>query len=369
MDPAFDPIINGVFLLLGVLLLISSILQFIYGSKKNYALAFLCLIASMWFFRRFFWKAWLDYSILYIVFGGVKEVFIAPLVYFHVKMKRTVISYKEVLKHLAFPILIYVCFLVMVYFFRDYYKTISRHFTYALTWYVFLCYIVYFSLSFRELKIKVRPVVIPKVFKTVYWFLIFYTVPHLFTMFLSTISLGIVWYIPNNVFLRETVNGTWIYYLDWSVQKPLLFIQAIFMLFYAFIEIPFFKSLFYPKDILYDKKAIESSTEIQQKIFAYFNIEKIHTNKELTIDACCKQIGYSKRELTDYLKLHKNMNFTSFLNTLRVEEFKVLLAEKKNKIYDINSLAEMAGFKSRATFYRVFKEIEGITPTQYKKNL
>jgi len=37
--------------------------------------------------------------------------------------------------------------------------------------------------------------------------------------------------------------------------------------------------------------------------------------------------------------------------------------------YSIDGLGEKAGFKSRTSFYRSFKEFTGLTPTQYLKQL
>ena len=108
---------------------------------------------------------------------------------------------------------------------------------------------------------------------------------------------------------------------------------------------------------------------MKEKLETYFKREKNFKNKELTIDQSCKEMDCSKKELTDYLKLFEKTTFTAYLNQLRISEFKDLLKDKENAIYDINSIAEMAGFKSRATFYRVFKELEGITPTAYKNSL
>lgn len=255
MGPDFDPVVNGIFLLLGILLLVSSILQFVNGTRKNYALAFICLITCMWFFRRFFWRSWVEYPILYIVFGGTKEVFIAPLVYFHVKMKHATLTTKEALKHLFVPIIIYLTFLILVYFFIDFQRSINKEWTYVLTWYVLICFTVYFTLSYKELKKKVKPVVIPKVYKTVFWFLVFYCIPYTFSFFTSVISLGILWYAPEDSdFLRRTVNGTWIYRIDWAILNPSYLSKRYFWFFMDLWKSRFSNLSFIPKRFTTIKK-------------------------------------------------------------------------------------------------------------------
>ena len=51
------------------------------------------------------------------------------------------------------------------------------------------------------------------------------------------------------------------------------------------------------------------------------------------------------------------------LNRIRVGKAKGLLEENKHKICKV---AHLAGFASRTHFYRVFKDIEGISPRQYQ---
>lgn len=61
----------------------------------------------------------------------------------------------------------------------------------------------------------------------------------------------------------------------------------------------------------------------------------------------------------------KKISYKDYIDKKRIEEFKSIAAEEKNKIYDIPSLALMAGFNSKASFYRIFKQLEGMTPKEY----
>jgi AraC-like DNA-binding protein len=64
-----------------------------------------------------------------------------------------------------------------------------------------------------------------------------------------------------------------------------------------------------------------------------------------------------------------NMSFYDYINRYRVDEFKSVVAIHGVDSLTLSALAEKAGFSSRATFFRHFKEIEGITPGEYIKDL
>ncbi len=368
MQLDFLQILSGVFLLLSILLLSSSILQFVYGNKKNLALAFLCLIIAIGFLKNILWQYFYNNALFLIFIGGIKEVFIGPLLFFHVKMKRTKLYNKEVFLHFALPIIIYSAYIIKVLFFYNSSSLFNTQFYFFLTILLFFHYILYFILSYKEY-LKISTLVISKVSKTVFLFLIIYILPN-FLLILSTLLLMISYnLLPNNVFMKDIIIGVWVKNFGAFITRPLAVISNLFIIGYAFIEIPFFKSLFYPKNILHNQGAINSISELKSKIDLYFNELKKFKNKTLTIDKCSEDLEITKKELIDYFKVSEKVTFNEFVNTYRVNEFKSLLSNSDNNIYDINSLSEMAGFKSRSTFYRVFKDIEGITPTQYKSLL
>jgi AraC-like DNA-binding protein len=64
-----------------------------------------------------------------------------------------------------------------------------------------------------------------------------------------------------------------------------------------------------------------------------------------------------------------NMSFYDYVNRYRVDEFKAIVAAYGVDTLTLSALAEKAGFSSRASFFRHFKEIEGITPGEYIKGL
>jgi AraC-like DNA-binding protein len=61
-------------------------------------------------------------------------------------------------------------------------------------------------------------------------------------------------------------------------------------------------------------------------------------------------------------------NFTEFINGFRVEAAKALLADDHSRM-NVAQVAYEVGFSSLAPFNRVFKEVTGVTPTQWRKGM
>ena len=73
-----------------------------------------------------------------------------------------------------------------------------------------------------------------------------------------------------------------------------------------------------------------------------------------------KELKKQPEEVLDYLKLTHKASFIDYVNTLRIEAYKTRVKDEKYEHYDLVGLALECGFKSKSTFYRVFKQHEGI---------
>ena len=84
-------------------------------------------------------------------------------------------------------------------------------------------------------------------------------------------------------------------------------------------------------------------------------------------DLNISQTGYhfdiSPFYLSSIFREETGQSLLDYLNSLRIEEGKRLLAEGHN----LTEIAGMTGFHGSAAFIRVFKKITGITPGQYRK--
>ena len=100
--------------------------------------------------------------------------------------------------------------------------------------------------------------------------------------------------------------------------------------------------------------------KILEKIDEY--IQKNYSN-ELSLPQVSKYVGLSPAYLSSIFKDISGENFVDYINRVRIEKSKALLA---NNDFTVAQIAEKVGFISSNTFIKVFKKHEGITPGQYR---
>jgi AraC-like DNA-binding protein len=113
----------------------------------------------------------------------------------------------------------------------------------------------------------------------------------------------------------------------------------------------------------------EKCREIVDKIKAVMSEQKPFLNPDMNIGNLAELTGVSSHKLSYIFSQYMNMSFYDYINRYRVDEFKSVVAIHGVDSLTLSALAEKAGFSSRATFFRHFKEIEGITPGEYIKDL
>ncbi|MEH6593408.1 MAG: helix-turn-helix domain-containing protein [Halioglobus sp.] len=66
---------------------------------------------------------------------------------------------------------------------------------------------------------------------------------------------------------------------------------------------------------------------------------------------------------------HMNKSFFSFVSDYRIQLAKDLMTAPKTRNMPIVDLALEVGFKSKSSFYNVFKKNTQMTPSQFKKTV
>lgn len=108
----------------------------------------------------------------------------------------------------------------------------------------------------------------------------------------------------------------------------------------------------------------ESYLQILEK---YMQEEKPYLDEELTIQDISQKLSIPKHHLTQVLneKLHKN--FYTFINEYRVEEVKKRMLNSQYKNLTLLAIAYDCGFNSKSGFNTIFKRLEKMTPSQFRK--
>ncbi len=111
----------------------------------------------------------------------------------------------------------------------------------------------------------------------------------------------------------------------------------------------------------------EQMQQICNRATEYLAASKAYLNPEISLALLAKETGIPARNLSRAINSHLNCNFFEFINKMRVEEAKRKLLELETSGYNIDSIFEECGFRSRSTFFMVFKKIEGATPAAWLK--
>lgn len=86
---------------------------------------------------------------------------------------------------------------------------------------------------------------------------------------------------------------------------------------------------------------------------------------DISLAIFANEINISPRSLSRAINGYLKCNFFEFVNRLRVEEAKRRLLSLDVKDYSIDSVYTDCGFRSRSTFYMVFKKMTGKTPVAW----
>lgn len=104
---------------------------------------------------------------------------------------------------------------------------------------------------------------------------------------------------------------------------------------------------------------------LQTQLLTLMTDEKLYQNPDLRLDELSNKLNITPHQLSQFLNGHCNMRFNHFINKYRIEEAKKMLSQ--NPDASIIAVAFHVGFNSKSTFNKTFKEMTGLTPSNYKK--
>lgn len=152
--------------------------------------------------------------------------------------------------------------------------------------------------------------------------------------------------------------------------KALIFLPAIIFACYWLFRID-------PSALSFGSRAPEgqgpinaSDSTLVQKLSLEMSEGRVFLNPDLTITSLAKTLGVSPTKLREVINTilgHKN--FSTYVNRYRIDAIKAALADPNNAGKPILTLALAHGFNSLSPFNRAFLNLEGVTPTEYKRTL
>jgi AraC-like DNA-binding protein len=108
--------------------------------------------------------------------------------------------------------------------------------------------------------------------------------------------------------------------------------------------------------------------ELYAQIEKYFESAQPYVNPDFTILELASALNTNTTYVSKAIKQERNVNFSVYINQYRVDKIKKMLQDKSNR-YTLEYIAAACGFRHQSTFNKTFKQIEGITPSLFCKNL
>ena len=109
----------------------------------------------------------------------------------------------------------------------------------------------------------------------------------------------------------------------------------------------------------------ETENAILQRLEDFETTTK-YTSQNMSLPVLAKQLDTNTKYISEIIHTHKNKNFNTYINELRINHIIQLMKEDKKYLnYKVSYLAEESGFSSHSAFTVVFKSITGITPKQF----
>lgn len=101
----------------------------------------------------------------------------------------------------------------------------------------------------------------------------------------------------------------------------------------------------------------------------YMEVEKPYLNNKQNLHDLAKSLEVTSTYLSKILNNCLEINFYQFINKYRVEEVQRRIRENKQLQMPLLTIALECGFNSKATFNRIFKDVTGLTPSEYQKSV
>lgn len=114
-----------------------------------------------------------------------------------------------------------------------------------------------------------------------------------------------------------------------------------------------------------EHEAVSRSAQsvLMEKIRFQMQDQQLFRSKGLTITDLAEAVGSNRTYVSSCINQLGNMSFSDFVNSWRVRYARLLMEEKPP--LSVSEVAERAGFTDRVSFYRCFKKITGMSPSQW----
>lgn len=118
-----------------------------------------------------------------------------------------------------------------------------------------------------------------------------------------------------------------------------------------------------------EEKAVYADPALKKKLVSAFEETKLYRKEGLTIGQLAEDLEVQEYKLRRLINQAMGFrNFPDFLNRYRIQEACEILLDSGKDEVPIIRVAMDLGYQSLGPFNRAFKELTGVTPTEFRRN-
>jgi len=128
----------------------------------------------------------------------------------------------------------------------------------------------------------------------------------------------------------------------------------------------------YQRKTQQENDAKENENEFEEELLTLkeaLEKEKIYQTNSLKLNELSADLEIPPRKLSYLINEHFGMNFNELINEYRIKEAISKIEDGYFDTYTVSALLKEIGFSNKTTFYKLFKDKTGLTPTDYEKKL
>ncbi|MEL6846155.1 MAG: helix-turn-helix domain-containing protein, partial [Bacteroidota bacterium] len=116
-------------------------------------------------------------------------------------------------------------------------------------------------------------------------------------------------------------------------------------------------------------RATQNWEELHRRVDSIIQEKGLHLDTKLSLHTLSQATAISENQLSQLFSQYLHTNFYTFVNRYRLQAFEQNLRDPSFQHLKITAIAEASGFHSKASFYKVFKQVHQMTPTEFRKQL
>jgi AraC-like DNA-binding protein len=107
-----------------------------------------------------------------------------------------------------------------------------------------------------------------------------------------------------------------------------------------------------------------ANDELMRRICTLMEEQKLYLNSELKLNDVADALNTNRNLISSCINSQQGCSFSQFVNSYRVEYAKDLIRRKPDM--KISEVWMQSGFSTETSFFRTFKAVTGMTPTEWK---